>query len=69
MSFCTLNALSVKNKSADLLDYICDCKANLFAITETWLSADDAVVRAEVCPDGYNIIDQPVLDVVAEELA
>ena len=59
MSFCTLNARSVKNNSADLLDYICDYNVDLFAITETWLSADDAAVRAELCPDGYKFIDQP----------
>ena len=41
------------------MDYICDCKADLFAITETWLSADDAAVRAELCPDGYKFIDHP----------
>ena len=24
----------------------------LFAITETWLTADDVAVRVELCPDG-----------------
>ena len=41
------------------MDYICDCKADLFAITDTWLSADDTAVRAELCPDGYRFIDHP----------
>ena len=59
MTLCTFNARSVKNKSADIVDYICDCKADLFAVTETWLSADDAAVRAELCPDGYKFIDHP----------
>ena len=27
MTLCTFNARSVKNKSADILDYVCDCKA------------------------------------------
>ena len=40
---------------------ICDCKADLFAITETWLSADNAAVRADLCPDGYKFIDHPRL--------
>ena len=44
-----------KNKTADLFDYICDCKADFFAITETWLTTDDAAVRAELCPVGYKI--------------
>ena len=48
-----------KNKTADLFDYICDCKADFFAITETWLTTDDAAVRAELCPVGYKISDRP----------
>ena len=32
MTLCTFNARSVKNKSADIVDYFCDCKADLFAI-------------------------------------
>ena len=59
MTLCTFNARSVKNKSAEILDYICDCKADLFAITETWLTADDVTVRMELCPDGYKFIDHP----------
>ena len=43
LSLCLLNARSVKNKTADLFDYICDCKADLVAITETWLTTDDAL--------------------------
>ena len=59
MTLCTFNARSVKNKSADIVDYICDCKADLFAITETWLSANDVAVLAELCPNGYKFIDHP----------
>ena len=59
LSLCLLNARSVKNKTADLFDYICDCKADLVAITETWLTTDDAAVRAELCPVEYKISDRP----------
>ena len=59
LSLCLLNARSVKKKTADLFDYICDCKADLVAITETWLTTDDAAVRAELCPVGYKISDRP----------
>ena len=41
------------------MDYLCDCKADLYAITETWLTEDDAGVRAELNPDGYNFLDHP----------
>ena len=61
MTLCTFNVRSVKNKIAVILDYIFDCKADLFAVTETWLSADDAAVRAELCPHGYRFIDHPRL--------
>ena len=44
LSLCLLNACSVKNKTADLFDYVCDCKADLVAITETWLTTDDAAL-------------------------
>ena len=40
---------SVQNRTSDLFDYTCDCKADLAAITETWLTTDDAAVRAELC--------------------
>ena len=40
---------SVKNRTSDLFDYTCACKADLAAITETWLTTDDAAVRAELC--------------------
>ena len=59
LSLCLLNARSVKNKTAALFDHICDCKADLVAITETWLTTDDAAVRAELCPVGYKISDCP----------
>ena len=29
------------------------------AITKTWLTSDDAAVRAELCPVGYKISDRP----------
>ena len=52
----SLNPRSVRNKTADVLDYVCDCKADLFAFTETWLKNDDDAVRAEICPNGYTFI-------------
>ena len=49
----------MKNKTADLFDYICDCKVDLVAITETWMTTDDAAVRTELCPVGYKTSDRP----------
>ena len=59
LSLCLLNARSVRNKSVVLMDYLCDCKADLYAITETWLTEDDAAVRVELNLDGYNFLDHP----------
>ena len=58
LSLCLLNSRSVRNKTAVIFDYVCDCKADLVAITETWLGDHDAAVRAELCPDGYKLLDQ-----------
>ena len=44
LKFCVLNARSVRNKTADILDYICECKLDVVGITESWVSSDDAAV-------------------------
>ena len=49
---CSLNPRSVRNKTADMFGYVCDCKADLFAFTETWLRDHDDAVRAEICLNG-----------------
>ena len=52
------------------MDYLCDCKADLYAITETWLMEDDAAVGAELNLDRYNFLDHPRrVIVVAERLS
>ena len=38
-----------------IVDYLCDLKADLYAITETWLTEKDAAFRAELALDGYNV--------------
>ena len=49
LSFCLLNAHSLRNKSASLCDYVQDCKADIFAITETWLTQNNAVPMGTDC--------------------
>ena len=56
MSLCLLNAQSVRNKTADFVDYICENKYDLVAITETWLQKRDNAVRGELRPIGYQLI-------------
>ena len=55
LSLCLLNSRSVRNKPAAIFDYICVCKADVIAVTETWLNSHDDAVRAELCPDGYKL--------------
>jgi len=57
---CTLNARSLRNKSALFFDYACDCKADVFALTETWLSLEDSAVYKEITPPGYNFVHCPM---------
>ena len=59
LSLYLLNARSVKNKTAGDFDYVSDCKADLVAITHTWLTTDDTAVRAKLFSVGYKISDRP----------
>ena len=60
LKFCLANCRSVRNKTANIVDYITkDCKPDIFAITETWLEHRDDAVRVELCPDGYKLYDHP----------
>jgi len=53
---CNINAQSVRNKSAVILDYICDHTPAIVSLTEHWLTDLDSSVRAELCPNGYKIL-------------
>ena len=57
-----MNARSLRNKLADIFDFVCECKLNLLAITETWLNANDDAVRNQLCPINYKLYDQPRTD-------
>ena len=52
-----LNIRSLRNKTADFVDYVCETKEDLFAITETWLCPSDDAIRNELCPVGYVSAD------------
>lgn len=62
LTMCTLNVRSIANKSAMFVDYINECKADLFAITETWLSDNDSAVCYEITPPGYKVFHCPRSD-------
>ena len=56
---CSVNVRSVCNKTALIHDFICDSNADLIAMTETWLTDNDATVLRELIPTGYRFVHQP----------
>ena len=40
-----------------IFDYICDHTPAIVTLTEHWLTDLDSSVRAELCPNGYKILD------------
>jgi len=61
LSVAFINARSVKNKTFELSELIKDNKLDVLAITESWLSkgSADNVVRGELTPNGYQLVDAP----------
>ena len=59
LSLRLMNTQSVRNKTADFVDYVCGQALHLVAVTDTWLKTIDDAIRVELCPAGYNLIDYP----------
>lgn len=59
---CVLNARSLRNKSAAFLDFVCDSKVDLFAVSETWLIDNDTSILSEITPQGYKLHHCPRSD-------
>ena len=59
LTLCSVNARSVKSKSADFYDLVVNSAADLMAITETWPTESDSAARLEIIPPGYQLINQP----------
>ena len=59
LSLCLVNAQSIRNKTANFVDYIYNYKHDLVAVAETWLHTADDAIRVELCPVGCKFIDYP----------
>ena len=61
LNFCLLNARSVNNKISEIKDYTIDKDVDLFAITESWLKADESsdFVSRDIVPNGYGFLHCP----------
>ena len=57
LTMCLLNIRSLRNKTADFVDYVCETKVDLFVKTETWLCPNADAIRNESCPVGYVLVD------------
>ena len=53
--FCKRYLLSTHTTT--LINYVTSCKADVFALTETWLSENDDAHRAKITPTGFKLID------------
>ena len=61
VKMCLLNAQSVRNKAALLMDYIIEEDLDMMAITETWLRPGslDNITVGEITPCGYSMLHKP----------
>ena len=59
ISLALMNTQSIRNKTADFVEYVSENKFDLVAITETWLTSNDDSLRAQLCPNGYRFLDKP----------
>lgn len=57
LRLCCLNARSIKNKSADFVCYASSTGADIFAITESWLSERDMAHKTEITLPGYKLFE------------
>ncbi|XP_053154385.1 uncharacterized protein LOC128345841 [Hemicordylus capensis] len=57
-----LNARSVNAKTSLIHDLIVDEHADLVCVTETWLDALGGVGLSQLCPPGFQIVQQPRLE-------
>ena len=57
LRLCSLNAQSLRNKSAQFVRYASSTGADVFAVTETWFSEFDDAHPTEATPSGFKLID------------
>ena len=55
IDFCLFNARSIKNKAAEISEFVVDNNVDILALTETWLSPGDVdnIIINEITPIGY----------------
>jgi hypothetical protein len=59
LTLCNANLRSVRNKAAQLLDYVITSNVDILVMVETWLTQHDSAIRSAITPDGYVFKDHP----------
>ena len=54
-----VNARSLRNKTADVVDHVVNSNVDMCVVTETWLKDADSVTIAALSPDGYCFQNSP----------
>ena len=57
--FANVNARSLKNKTAEVVDHVLNNNIDVCIVTETWLKAVDTVSIAALSPPGYSFANFP----------
>ena len=69
LRLCCLNARSIKNKSADFACYASSTGADIFVITESWLSERDMAHKREITQPGYKLFEDQRVGRTGGEIA
>ena len=59
VSFCMINARSLKNKSAEFVDFVTENNLHIVGICETWLTPDDVSSIGHLTPSGFTFLHVP----------
>ena len=54
-----INARSIRDKTTELVDFVCDNHLYVIGICETWLTPNNSAVIADLIPDGYTFKHVP----------
>ena len=59
LSFCMINARSLRNKTSFFADFVMDNNFDIVGICESWLHPDDDAIIADLNPGGYSFKHVP----------
>ena len=59
LRFACVNARSLRNKTADVVDHVVNSNIDICVFTETWLKDVDSVTIAALSPNGYCFQNSP----------